>query len=73
MKKSSKEENIEELMVRIDEIIDELENGEKPLEEALESFRKAVDLYKVVKKKIDTAELKIIEITGELEDIDESD
>lgn len=73
MKKSSKSESLESIMGKIDDIISELESGEKPLEDAVNSFREAVEYYKLARKKIEEAELTIAEITDDLEESDGPD
>ncbi|BDU50252.1 exodeoxyribonuclease VII small subunit [Haliovirga abyssi] len=59
MKKNLK---FEEALLEIDEIIDELENGEVELEESVKKYEKAMEMIKFCKGKLDSIEGKIKKI-----------
>ncbi len=59
MKKNLK---FEEALLKIDDIIDELENGEVELEESVKKYEKAMEMIKFCKEKLDSIEGKIKKI-----------
>jgi exodeoxyribonuclease VII small subunit len=61
------EENLEQL----EEIVNQLESGDIPLDEAIDKFTKAMQLVKVCNEKLNVAEesiAKIVEENGDLID-----
>ena len=53
----------------MEEIVNKLENGDVPLDDAIEEFKKAMDLVKVCNDKLNDAEesiAKIVKDNGEL-------
>lgn len=54
-----KEMSFENAMKKIESIVDELEQGDLPLEESLKRFEEAVKLARVCHKKLESAEKKI--------------
>ena len=51
--------SFEENLKQLNEIVEDLENGDSPLEKSLNKFQKGLDLIKQCSKELDTAELKI--------------
>lgn len=67
MDELSFEENLEQL----EEIVNQLESGDIPLDEAIDKFTKAMQLVKVCNEKLNAAEesiAKIVEENGDLID-----
>ncbi len=65
--KSLQKLNFEEAMTRLEKIVEELESGELTLEDSVKSFEKGIELSKLCKKKLESAEnrvKKIVEKTG---------
>ena len=65
------EENLsfEESLEKLEEIVNKLENGDVPLDEAIDEFNKAMKLVKVCNDKLNAAEesiAKIVQENGEL-------
>ena len=58
MEKLSFEESIEQL----EDIVNKLENGDVPLDEAIDEFEKAMELVKVCNEKLNNAEESIAKI-----------
>ena len=58
MEKISFEESIEQL----EDIVNKLENGDVPLDEAIDEFEKAMELVKVCNEKLNNAEESIAKI-----------
>jgi len=59
--------NFEEAMKKLEKIVEDLESGELSLEDSVESFEKGIELSKLCKKKLESAEdrvKKIVEKTG---------
>ncbi|MBC7128192.1 MAG: exodeoxyribonuclease VII small subunit [Thermoplasmatales archaeon] len=54
-----KEIGFEEALKKLDEIIEELEKGELPLEETISKFEEGIKLCKLCREKIQMAEMKI--------------
>ncbi len=52
----------EEAMGRIEEIVKQLERGDKPLEEALSLFEEGTSLIKSCQKQLDDAEQKVVRL-----------
>ncbi len=59
MKKKETEINFEEAMKKLEWIVDKLEKGNIPLEEALKQFDSGVQLVRFLNKKLDDAERRI--------------
>jgi len=65
--KSLQKLNFEEAMTKLENIVEELESGELSLEDSVKSFEKGIELSKLCKKKLESAEnrvKKIVEKTG---------
>ncbi|ACV63380.1 exodeoxyribonuclease VII, small subunit [Desulfofarcimen acetoxidans DSM 771] len=56
---TTREMNFDQALSRLEVIVRELENGQLPLENALELFAEGVALSKVCNKKLEQAEKKI--------------
>ncbi|MGQ9485813.1 MAG: exodeoxyribonuclease VII small subunit [Desulfosoma sp.] len=57
--KRKKTESFEEAMKRLEEIVDKLEKGDLPLEEAMEAFTEGVSLVRQCHEKLEEAEKKV--------------
>ena len=63
--------SFEESLEKLEEIVNKLENGDVPLDDAIDEFNKAMQLVKVCNNKLNNAEqaiAKIVEDNGELID-----
>ena len=65
------EENLsfEESLEKLEEIVNKLENGDVPLDDAIEEFKNAMDLVKICNDKLNSAEeaiAKIVQDNGEV-------
>ena len=63
--------SFEESLEKLEEIVNKLENGDVPLDDAIDEFTKAMQLVKVCNTKLNNAEeaiAKIVEDNGELID-----
>lgn len=61
--------SFEESLEKLEEIVNKLENGDVPLDDAIEEFKKAMDLVKICNDKLNDAEesiAKIVKDNGEL-------
>ena len=63
------EKSFEENMADLEEIVEKLENGDVNLDDAIEEFKKAMDLIKDCDSKLKNAEDTIAEIVGENKEI----
>ena len=66
----------EESLEKLEEIVNKLENGDVPLDDAIEEFKKAMDLVKICNDKLNTAEekkKKIVQENGEIIDFNVSE
>ncbi|MBQ6351172.1 MAG: exodeoxyribonuclease VII small subunit [Methanobrevibacter sp.] len=62
--------NFEESLEKLEEIVNKLETGDVPLDDAIDEFTKAMDLVKICNTKLNNAEeaiAKIVKDNGELE------
>ena len=53
------EKTFEEALTQLEEIVTKLENGDIALEESIELFKKGIELTKLCKGKLDTAETQL--------------
>ena len=63
--------SFEESLEKLEEIVNKLENGDVPLDDAIEEFKKAMNLVKICNDKLSDAEesiAKIVKNNGELEE-----
>ena len=58
--------NLEDALNDLEQIVADLEDGKLTLEESLELFEKGVKLVRLCSSKLDTAELRIESLTGEV-------
>lgn len=61
--------SFEESLEKLEEIVNKLENGDVPLDDAIDEFNKAMQLVKACNKKLNSAEeaiAKIVQDNGEL-------
>ena len=61
--------SFEESLEKLEEIVNKLENGDVPLDEAIDEFNKAMQLVKVCNEKLTSAEeaiAKIVKDNGEI-------
>lgn len=61
--------SFEESLEKLEEIVNKLENGNVPLDDAINEFKKAMDLVKICNEKLEVAEesiAKIVQDNGEL-------
>lgn len=65
METKEKELSFEESLTELETIVKKLEIGEVPLEEAIEEFKKAMDLAKKCDKKLKDAENSINKILND--------
>lgn len=68
--------SFEESLEKLEEIVNKLENGDVPLDDAIEEFKKAMDLVKICNDKLNTAEesiAKIVQENGEIIDFNVSE
>ncbi len=61
-----KEIKFEEALKKLEKIAEELENGNLGLDETIKKFEEGVQLFKLCKKKLEEAELKIEKLMEEL-------
>lgn len=62
--------SFEESLEKLEEIVNKLETGDVPLDDAIDEFTKAMDLVKICNTKLNNAEeaiAKIVKDNGELE------
>ena len=62
--------SFEESLKQLEDIVNKLENGDVPLDEAIDEFTKAMELVKVCNTKLSNAEdaiAKIVQDNGEIE------
>ena len=63
--------SFEESLERLEEIVKKLENGDVPLDDAIDEFGNAMELVKICENKLSDAEesiAKIVQDNGEVED-----
>ena len=65
--------SFEESLEKLEEIVNKFENGDVPLDDAIDEFNKAMQLVKVCNQKLTAAEesiAKIVQDNGELENFE---
>ncbi len=63
--------SFEESLEKLEEIVNKLENGDVPLDDAIDEFGNAMQLVKICESKLSNAEesiAKIVQDNGELEE-----
>jgi exodeoxyribonuclease VII small subunit len=58
----------EEALAKLEEIVDQLESGDVPLEKAIESFQQGMQLSKLCHQKLELVERKIEQLVQEGDD-----
>ena len=58
-KKKNEPRKFEELIEELEKVVDALEGGNLPLEEAMETFRRGVEISKECHRRLDEAERKV--------------
>ncbi len=61
-------QSFEEAMKRLEEIVQELEKGELPLEDSIKRFEEGMNLIRFCSKKLDEAEQKVTMLIREGDD-----
>ena len=59
VEKEKKEPKFEEALKRLEQIVEELESGELPLEESMKQYEEGVHLSKLCAKRLEEAKKKI--------------
>ncbi|KAA0000402.1 MAG: exodeoxyribonuclease VII small subunit [Thermoplasmata archaeon] len=59
MQSEGEEIKFEEALKKLEEIVEELEKGDMPLEETIRKFEEGIKLCKICKEKLEKAEMKI--------------
>ena len=59
VKKPAAEANFEQAMQRLEQIVEQMESGELPLEELIVRYEEGMKLVKVCQEKLETAERRI--------------
>ena len=68
--------SFEESLKKLEEIVNKLETGDVPLDDAIDEFTKAMELVKVCNAKLNNAEeaiAKIVQDNGEIENFNPSE
>lgn len=68
--------SFEESLEKLEEIVNKLETGDVPLDDAIDEFTKAMELVKLCNTKLNNAEeaiAKIVQDNGEIENFDISE
>jgi|GEM_PF-268421 len=63
-----KQENLDQLIGRLETIVERLEREEMPLEESLELFRNGMDLLKRGNKRLEDVEKEVMVLVGDDEE-----
>ncbi len=68
--------SFEESLEQLEEIVTKLENGDVPLDDAIDEFNKAMQLVKICNDKLNAAEesiAKIVEDNGDIVEFNENE
>jgi exodeoxyribonuclease VII small subunit len=65
--KSLQKLNFEEAMEKLEKIVQQLESGELSLEDSVKSFEEGIELSKLCKKKLESAENRVKKIVEKAE------
>lgn len=63
-----KEIKVEDILNRIDKIVEDLDNAEEPLDTLLKKYEEAMYLAKSCRKYLNEAEQKVIDISKDIEE-----
>ena len=61
--------SFEESLAKLEEIVNKLENGDVPLDDAIEEFKNAMELVKICNDKLNAAEESIAKIVEDNDDL----
>ena len=61
--------SFEEILAKLEEIVNKLENGDVPLDDAIEEFKNAMELVKICNDKLNAAEESIAKIVEDNDDL----
>ena len=61
--------SFEESLDKLEEIVNKLENGDVPLDDAIEEFKNAMELVKICNDKLNAAEESIAKIVEDNDDL----
>jgi exodeoxyribonuclease VII small subunit len=67
----NKDVSFEKAVEELNEIVDILEGGQAPLEEAMELFKRGIELTKICQNKLDSAEQKITKLIDDGDEVKE--
>lgn len=70
---AKKELTFEQAMDRLEEIVQELEKNEKPLDETVDLFEEGLNLVKTCNARLSSFETKIEELSGKRENEDDGE
>ncbi|HJL19152.1 MAG TPA: exodeoxyribonuclease VII small subunit [Sandaracinaceae bacterium LLY-WYZ-13_1] len=59
------EESFEQILVRLQQVVERLESGELPLEESLAVFEEGIRLSRLGARRLDEAEQRVEELLGD--------
>ncbi len=59
------EPSFEQILARLEHVVERLESGELPLEESLAIFEEGIRLSRIGQKRLDDAERRVEELLGE--------
>lgn len=68
--------SFEDSLAKLEEIVNKLENGDVPLDDAIDEFNNAMKLVKICNDKLNAAEesiAKIVQENGEIVDFNQSE
>ncbi len=58
-----KEQSFEDALVRLEEIVQMLEDGDVPLEESVSKYKEGIKITKLLKKKLEKAEKELLKLS----------
>lgn len=70
MAKTNQPENFEEALQELEQIVSQLEKGDLPLEKALESFQRGVELSQYCQKSLTDAESTVAKMMTDKGDVE---
>ena len=71
-KKTSKNIKFEEALAELESVVDKLQNGELPLEEAIEEFQRGTELSKICLEKLNAAKAAVQKLVVDPDNEDEN-
>lgn len=67
-----KELKVEDILNRIDQIVEDLDNADEPLDDLLKKYEEAMYLAKSCRKYLNEAEQKVIDISKDINEDDDT-